>query len=187
MSSTRPRKNVKQSAANAAKPIESRIMAGLTSALDWFDNSLQSVLGSLGFEPVHRTQSMIIMHIAMGLDSPSAIAREMGLTRQNVHHMAKSLIALGVIESAPDPADPRRSLYRLSDDASELRRVALETLGSLERVLEARLGSDGVLALRAALASDWGPEIKDHADLMANLPEPAPGARARRQQSRKEK
>lgn len=140
-------------------------MAGLTRALDWFDNSLQNVVASMGYEPFHRTQSMIIMHIALGIDTPSDIAREMSLTRQNVHHMAKVLIEKGVIESQPDPRDPRRNVYRLSDRASDLRRAALATMTELERVLEQRIGRRRVTALREALAADWGSEIRDAAEL----------------------
>jgi DNA-binding MarR family transcriptional regulator len=156
-----------------SRPVTGRIMAGLTQALDWFDNSLQNVVASSGFEPFHRTQSMIIMHIALGIDTPSAIAREMGLTRQNVHHMAKGLIKSGVIESEPDPHDPRRSLYRLSDRAAELRGIALATMTDLERVLERRIGPTLVAALRDALNADLGPDIQDERDLKANLRSPA--------------
>jgi DNA-binding MarR family transcriptional regulator len=164
--------------AGPPRPVTSRIMAGLTRALDWFDNSLQNVVASHGFKPFHRTQSMIIMHIALGIDAPSDIAREMGLTRQNVHHMARDLINSGVIVSMPDPRDPRRTLYRLSDDATELRSIALATITKLEQVLERRIGVDHVAHLRSALAADWGPEITSAGDLRASLPETRGRARS---------
>ncbi len=134
-------------------------MARMTQALDWFDNSLQNVVASSGFEPLHRTQSMIMMHIALGVNRPSDIAREMGLTRQNVHHMAKNLIKAGIIDSAPDPDDPRRSLYQLSEKSSEMRDLALNTMAALEAVLEQRIGTQSLNGLRAALEADWGPQI----------------------------
>jgi len=62
-------------------------------AIDWFDNGLQNVRVSQGFTALHRTQSLILVHIASGMDQPADIAREMGLTRQNVHHMAESATA----------------------------------------------------------------------------------------------
>lgn len=170
---------VRRPEAQAERPVVGRIMAGLIQALDWFDNSLQNVVASHGFAPFHRTQSMMIMHVALGTDTPSAIAREMGLTRQNVHHMAKGLIESGVIESAPDPDDPRRSLYRLSDRASELRGIALATMTDLERVLEQRIGAKRVAALRDALNAAWGPDIEDERDLEANLRAPASHRRTR--------
>jgi DNA-binding MarR family transcriptional regulator len=152
-----------------APDIEFRVMAGLVRALDWFDNSLQNVLASRGFRPLHRTQSLIMIHVAGGIGSPSAIAREMGLSRQNVHHMAKSLIAEGLIEQAPDPADPRRSLYRLAGAASEIRGAALQTLAQLEQVLAGRIGSRSLDALRGALGKDWGAEIDGREALTAEL------------------
>jgi DNA-binding MarR family transcriptional regulator len=162
----------------AGAPVEARLMARLTVAMDWFDNSLQNVLASCGFEPVHRTQSLILMHIAMGIDAPSDIAREMGLTRQNVHHMAKDLIRRGVIDSLPDSRDPRRSCYRLSEKAADLRRLALRTLAELEEVLETRIGAERVRGLRNGLFADWGPEIGDEAELRAALPRRKRGRRA---------
>ena len=117
-------------------------MAGLVRAIDWFDNSLQNILASKGYPRVHRTQSMILVHIASGNDKPSDIGREMGLTRQNVHHMAKALIAAGLIEKNPDPDDPRRSIYRMAETAEEIRSFALDTLGKLEFVLAERIGKE---------------------------------------------
>ncbi|MEQ8858948.1 MAG: MarR family winged helix-turn-helix transcriptional regulator [Pseudomonadales bacterium] len=167
---SRPDAPSPRDAGSAARPVGTRIMAGLTRALDWFDNSLQNVVASLGYEPFHRTQSMIIMHIALGIDTPSDIAREMSLTRQNVHHMAKVLIEKGVIESLPDPRDPRRSVYRLSEQASELRTSALAAMTELENVLEQRIGATRVKALREALSAEWGPEVRDASELGKTTP-----------------
>ncbi|MGE0622133.1 MAG: MarR family winged helix-turn-helix transcriptional regulator [Pseudomonadales bacterium] len=149
-------------------------MAGLTQALDWFDKSLQNVVSSSGYEPLHRTQSMILMHIALGIDRPSDIAREMGLTRQNVHHMAKTLIEGGMIESSPDPDDPRRSIYRLSDESGELRDLALDALADMEQVLAQRIGRRRFDGLKSALETDWGSEIVDADDLRSQLEKRSP-------------
>ena len=147
--------------------IDRHLLAGLVRAVDWFDNGLQNVLASRGFKTLHRTQSMIMVHVASGIESPADIAREMGLTRQNVHHMAKSLIADGLIEQAADPRDPRRSVYRLSDSALDIRGAALETLGELEAALGERIGSAEVQQLKNLLGRDWGPEVTDHGELEA--------------------
>ena len=145
--------------------IDRHLLAGLVRAVDWFDNGLQNVLASRGFKTLHRTQSMIMVHIASGIESPADIAREMGLTRQNVHHMAKSLIADGLIEQALDPKDPRRSVYRLSDAASDIRGAALETLRELEAALGERIGFAEVQQLKRLLGRDWGPEVTNHNEL----------------------
>ena len=145
--------------------IDRHLLAGLVRAVDWFDNGLQNVLASRGFKTLHRTQSMIMVHVASGIESPADIAREMGLTRQNVHHMAKSLIADGLIEQAMDPKDPRRCVYRLSDAALDIRGAALETLGELEAALGKRIGFAEVQQLKRLLGRDWGPEVTDHGGL----------------------
>ncbi len=145
--------------------IDRHLLAGLVRAVDWFDNGLQNVLASRGFKTLHRTQSMIMVHIASGIESPADIAREMGLTRQNVHHMAKSLIADGLIEQAIDPNDPRRSVYRLSEAASDIRGAALQTLRELEAALGERIGVAEVQQLKRLLGRDWGPEVTDHGEL----------------------
>ena len=147
--------------------IDRHLLAGLVRAVDWFDNGLQNALASRGFKTLHRTQSMIMVHVASGIESPADIAREMGLTRQNVHHMAKSLIADGLIEQAVDPKDPRRSLYRLSDAALDIRGTALATLGQLEAALAERIGSAEVRQLKRLVGLDWGPEFTDHGELEA--------------------
>jgi len=150
--------------------IDGHLIAGLVRMLDWIDNSLQNVLADRGFEPVHRTQSLILVHIASGIENPADIAREMGSTRQNIHHMAKSLIDAGIVAKHPDPLDPRRSIYRLRDNASDIRSAALGIMHSLEKAMARRAGVSAaeMKVFRKVLASDWGPLIEDQADLDAS-------------------
>jgi EAL domain-containing protein (putative c-di-GMP-specific phosphodiesterase class I)/DNA-binding MarR family transcriptional regulator len=101
--------------------LDRHLIAGLVRAIDWLDNSLQNLRVARGYPSMHRTQSLILVHIASGIDAPADIAREMGSTRQNIHHMTRGLIDLGIVEQYPDPHDPRRARYRVSEGASELR------------------------------------------------------------------
>ena len=151
------------------RTFDHHLIAGLVRAVDWFDNCLQNILASEGFEPLHRTQSMIMVHIASGIESPAAIAREMGLSRQNVYHMARTLIENGLIEQSVDPIDPRRTHYRLAGSAIKIRSVALDTLRNLEIVLENRIGTSAVSALQEILCSDWGDEIRDTPNLVVAM------------------
>lgn len=137
------------------------IVAGLVRALDWFDNGLQNILRQRGYRSVHRTQSMIIVHIASGLDRPADIAREMGLTRQNIHHMAKSLIDEGLIQQRAVPEDARSNYYAFTPESEDIRAAARETLGYLEKVLIKRIGRDAVRDLKSALGKDWGSEVTE--------------------------
>ena len=143
------------------RTFDHHLIAGLVRAVDWFDNCLQNILASEGFEPLHRTQSLIMVHIASGIESPAEIAREMGLSRQNVYHMAKTLIENGLIEQSVDPVDPRRTHYHLAGSAMKIRSVALDTLRNLEIVVANRIGPSSVSALQEILGTDWGDEIQD--------------------------
>lgn len=155
--------------ARPLREIDRHLIAGLARGMNWMDNSLQNILRSRGYTPVHRTQSLILLHIACGIDSPADIAREMGLTRQNVHQMARSLIELGLIEQSLHPADPRRSKYQWSSGASEIRREALGILESLEEVVKSRSGAgdEEMLAFHKILGADWGPLIGSDEELLS--------------------
>lgn len=158
--------------------VEWHLIAGLVKALDWFDNSLQNVLESQGFAPVHRTQSLILVHIASGVHSPADIAREMGLTRQNVHQMTKLLIESGLVEQRQHPEDPRRIEYGLTESSAEIRTAALEALHALTELMAKRIGATAadLGVFRRLLAADWGPIVADCDAMQAQLGgKPAPG------------
>ena len=139
--------------------------------MDWFDNSLQNILASRGFAPVHRTQSLILVHIASGVVSPADIAREMGLTRQNVHQMTKLLIESGLVEQRRHPRDPRRIQYALTDSSMEIRTAALQALHALTELMAKRTRATGsqLGVFRRLLSADWGPVVSGHDDLQAQL------------------
>jgi len=157
----------------ATSNVEWHLLAGLLRALEWFDNSLQNILASMGYRPVHRTQSLILVHIASGVRSPSEIAREMRLTRQNVHQMTKSLIESGLVEQRPDPKDPRRIHYRLTDSSAAIRGAALDTLHALSELMAIRTQATKaeLRAFQRLLTADWGPIVADEETLRSGLRE----------------
>ena len=137
------------------------IFAGLVKAVDWYDNSLQSILASRGLKVVNRTQAMMLIHIVAGITRPSEIARVMRTTRQNIHAMAKELLRENIIVLLPDPDDRRSRQYRLSGEASNQRDAVIEILGDLNKRLADRIGKDTVRDLWRALSADWGDLITD--------------------------
>ncbi|NJN51586.1 MAG: MarR family transcriptional regulator [Gammaproteobacteria bacterium] len=104
---------------------------------------------------------MILVHIASGIDRPADIAREMGLTRQNIHHMARTLIDDGLLEQKAVPGDGRTTYYSFTPGSDEIRAAARETLSYLESVLVKRIGREPVSQLKNALAKDWGPQVTE--------------------------
>lgn len=132
------------------------IFAGMVAAVDWYDNSLQAILASRGLKVLHRTQAIMLVHIVNGTTRPSAIAREMRITRQNIHAMAKDLIEDNVLIFTPDPSDGRSGQYALSEEASAQREKVLEILDYINSRLSDRIGKETVKDLWRGLSSDWG-------------------------------
>ena len=136
------------------------IFAGLVAAIDWYDNSLQTVMATRGLKVINRGQVMMLIHIVNGTTRPSDIAREMRTTRQHIHAMGKGLIESDILELIPDPDDGRSRQYMLSEDASVLRSKVLEIVDYLSSKLADRIGKDTVRDLSRALGSDWGDLIR---------------------------
>jgi DNA-binding MarR family transcriptional regulator len=141
--------------------ISTGIFAGLVAAIDWYDNSLQSILASRGFTVVNRGQAMMLAHIVSGTTRPSDIAREMRTTRQHIHAMAKGLIDDNIVHLVPDPDDGRSREYTFSEGGDVQREKVQEILHYLNGKLADRIGKETVRDLRRALASDWGDLIVD--------------------------
>ena len=137
------------------------IYADLVGAIDWYDNSLRSMLDSQGLQFFNRTQSILLIHIAEGITRPTEIAYEMGATRQNIHATAKPLIDNRIIELVPDPNDGRSKLYVFCEDSLALRDATIQLLKRLDRELAARIGKDEVKSLKIALSRDWGDVISE--------------------------
>ena len=138
------------------------IFSELVKAVNWYDNSLQSILASKNMTSVNRTQSLMLIHIAAGFTWPSDIAREMGSTRQNIHAMAKHLLENNIIKVVADPTDGRSRQYVFSDEATELRDTVVRILTYLDRKLGERIGKNSTKALKTALSADWGECIVDY-------------------------
>jgi|TARA_B110000503_G_scaffold134694_1_gene214087 DNA-binding MarR family transcriptional regulator len=138
------------------------VFADLVKAIDWYDLSLQSILESRGMWSMNRTQSIMMIHIAEGIIRPSDIAHEMGVSRQNIHAMAKPLLENRIIELVPNPDDGRSKQYVFCEDSQELRDTVIELLRFLDEKLGARIGKAEVRSLKRVLAMDWGEVISEH-------------------------
>ena len=83
------------------------LFVSLLEGFEWFDESLQMSLKAAGLPPLSRSESMIMIHVQMGITRPAEIARSLRLTRQAVHQSIASLADRGIFELRPDPDDGR--------------------------------------------------------------------------------
>lgn len=140
-------------------------MSGLLEGWDWFDSGLQNILLSSGFPPLNKSQSMMVMYLAAGVQRPIEIARKMRLSRQAISHIQGQLAEMGMVAAEPDPADGRSKVLVFTEQSERVRAFAGETIRALEAELTLRLGEEAVAALRWALNVDWGEVIKSKRDI----------------------
>jgi DNA-binding MarR family transcriptional regulator len=128
----------------------------LLKGLYWFDNALQSGLKKAGFDAVTRAQSLILLNIMVGESRAARLASNLGVSRQAMSQMLAEMEKRGLIISKADAEDKRAQIVTFSGDSKDIRNEALRILARLERELEQRIGAKNVMALRKALAADWG-------------------------------
>ena len=150
------------------------LMVRLSGLLFWFDESLQASLDRAGFEPLSRTQSMFLTCLASGLNKPSEIARQLGVSRQAISHIINYLSDRGLIVLSVDPEDARARIVEYTDDAQELRVAAHTVLTELNRLLKRRIGANAYESLRSGLAGEWGETA------LVELPQRQPRKRAKK-------
>jgi DNA-binding MarR family transcriptional regulator len=134
-------------------------MSGLLEAWDWFDNGLQNVLREGGFRVLNKTQSMMVLYVAAGVQRPIEIARRMRLSRQAIRHIEMQLIKLDMISARADPSDKRSKILALTTRSKGVRQYAQQAILRLESELRARIGARNVANMRAVLSLDWGDAV----------------------------
>jgi len=131
-------------------------MMDLLRALYWVDEALQGGLKAHGWKNVSRAQSLILINIASGVHRASALATNLGVTRQAISQMLADMQKSGIIEFQPDPTDKRAQRVIFSEKSATLRDDAMSILREIEWELTRRLGRKRMAALRDALAIEWG-------------------------------
>ncbi len=140
----------------AGDMIDGYMMMDLMRAFYWFDEGLQASLKQRGWQAITRSQSMMFANIAVGIQRPADLARNLGVTRQAVSKMLQEMSEQDLVAIEPDPTDKRAQLVRFSEKSARLRADALEILGQLEDQLGTAIGKRALDSMRGALEKDWG-------------------------------
>ena len=122
----------------------------------WLDEGLQARLRSLGWPNVSRPQSMVMTNIVTGINRPSDIARNLGISRQAIHNTINQMVRLDMVSLEPDPDDKRHHIVSLTETGLAMRRDAQAAMEELGTQVAAKLGHERFDGLLAALEADWG-------------------------------
>lgn len=136
-----------------------QLIIALFQRFCWLDEGLQARLHDRGWPDVSRPQSMVMTNIVSGIVRPSDIARNLGVSRQAIHSTINQMVAMGMVELAPDPEDRRHMIVSLTDIGARMRQDAQAAMDALTDHLAGKLGQERFDALLATLEADWGDNI----------------------------
>lgn len=142
-----------------ADPEEHGLIAHALKAFYWLDEGLQTYLRSKGWPSVSRSQSMIMINIILGIHQPSAMARNLGISRQAVFQALGEMEKMDLIEIHPNEKDKRSRHVKISASANQIQVDSKQALELMEQELIRRIGKKSVEDLKRSLARDWGPEM----------------------------
>ena len=94
----------------------------------WFDDGLQAHLQAHGWTEVTRPESMVMTNVVIGVQKPSEIARNLGVSRQSVHATINQMVEKGILELADDPEDGRAKIVVLSEVGQQMRQDANQVI-----------------------------------------------------------
>ncbi len=129
------------------------LMLDLMRAFYWFEDGLRSRLAALGWTNVTRSQSLVLTNIANGVTRASHIAANLGVSRQAMSQLLGEMIASGLVEVEPDPADRRAQRVQFAPAGEGIREAAQKILRDLEQEMERGVGKNRMDGLRVALRS----------------------------------
>ena len=150
------------------------LIRGLLDAYYWMDESIQNHVRAAGYEPLSRSQAMIMISVAGGVRRPSDLARRLGVSRQAVHQLLADMDQRGLVDLRPDPADARAKEVHFSKRGGGMHLVAVEAQRKVHEELEKRLGRKVLDDLtRALLNTDWGEPLQPKAAARKAAPKAA--------------
>lgn len=149
------------------------LLVPLMEAFDWFEVGLHAYLTQAGWPEVSRSQTIVLITVASGIDRPAEIARQLGITRQSVGETLAELSRLGLIELVADPNDRRAKVVRISDLGEKRRVDSRAAILAITQELERRIGKRRVAAISEAMAQDWGSPVTTFDSVTSHAPGPS--------------
>lgn len=143
----------------AAQENPKPLLLALLQAFYWCDESLQNYLRSRGWPEVTRPQSMVMSNIVLGVNRPSDIARNMGISRQAIHATINQMVESGVVALADDPVNRRVKIVTPTKLGETMRFDAQQAMVIQTEELIARIGEEDYRHLTRILNRAWGPAV----------------------------
>ncbi|MBL6459276.1 MarR family transcriptional regulator [Belnapia sp. T6] len=108
-------------------------------------------LAAQGFPDIRPAHSAVLRHIAGSGSRVSDLAERAGLTKQSMAYLVEALAAAGYVSVAPDPADGRAKLVRLTRRGHAVSETLVRLSREVEADFAARLAPGQMATLRGLL------------------------------------
>ncbi len=122
----------------------------------WVDAALLAGLDARLGVRFTSAQSQLFAELSMEGSRQADLARALGVSRQAVNELVRSLETAGMVELVADPDSARSKLVKPTDLGARSIEIALEIFGAVEGELASRIGHDSLAFMRAGLEADWG-------------------------------
>ena len=123
----------------------------LDTALDQFVDDLAARVADTEFSDIRVAHGCVFGNIDPEGSRLTDLAERAGMTKQSVGEVTTDLEQRGYVERAPDPADGRAKIIRLTERGHEAQTLGFELIAEIEREWGERIGEERVAALRDAL------------------------------------
>jgi DNA-binding MarR family transcriptional regulator len=141
-------------------PAGGHAILSMLQAFIWFDEGLQSYIRSRGWPEITRPQSMLMANLALGVNRPADIARQLGVTRQMIHVTLNQMAKMGVLALVDSPEDRRAKIVVLTPAGEKMRRDAQAAMRLMLEELTRRIGTKAVERIVDMRIEDWGESIR---------------------------
>ena len=122
---------------------------------EWMEERVLESAVRTGYQAITPAMNRLFGHMRANPVGLSVLARQLGISRQAVHVLARQAEALGLVELVDSSEDARVKLLRFTDAGWTMSDTAAREHERLERELAARIGERDLETLCRILARAW--------------------------------
>jgi len=122
---------------------------------EWMEARVLEAAARNGYEAITPAMNRLFGHMRARPVGLSTLARQLGISRQAVHALAREAELLGLVELVASEEDARIKLIRFTRAGWAMSDCAAREHEALERKLAAHIGERDLETLRRILARPW--------------------------------
>ena len=128
----------------------------MQTATRWVNRSLLSLMAAKGYTGLTEPHLNLLANLDCGITHASAVAQQMGVSRQAIYRTTNELQHLGILTLEEDPKKRNQKLIIMTELGMRLAVDARNVLADIESKLAERVGVAGITNLRTTLEAEWG-------------------------------